>query len=195
MSLGFALGNGNSRRAVDLNLLKELGKVYACNAIYREFTPDVLVATDPKISMAIQESGYPKQNRFHTRRPIQGMGARSLPRDYKGFSSGPNAIAQACIDGMETIYLLGFDLGSSGNQFNNVYADTEFYKRSIDPPTFAGNWIKQIKRIADDYAQCRFIRIEGPDTALVPTLTESKNIETMPIDRFLDKINNRKGLL
>ncbi len=195
MSMAFVLGNGRSRQAVDVQQLQRLGPVYACNAIYREFTPDCLVATDPGISRAIQDSGYAKLHRFHTRRPFADSGAKSLPKMYRGFSSGPNAVAQACIDGYATIYLLGFDLGTTNGQFNNVYADTEFYKKSLDPPTFSGNWIKQIKTIAEDYSIRRFIRVEGPESAFVPGFSNMKNLVGMPMTRFLERLNTGKGLL
>ena len=195
MSIAFALGNGRSRQAINIEQLQEQGPVYACNAVYREFTPDCLVATDPGISRAIQESGYAQNNRFHTRRPFPDSGAKSLPKVYRGFSSGPNAVAQACIDGYHTVYLLGFDLGTTDGQFNNVYADTEFYKKSVDPPTFSGNWIKQIKTIASDYDTRRFVRVEGPETAFVPGFRDVANLQTMPIDRFQERLNTGKGLL
>ena len=195
MSVAFALGNGKSRLALDVKQLQEVGPVYACNAMYREFTPDCLVATDPAIAKAIQDSGYTLNNRFHTRRPIEGTGAKSLPKEYKGFSSGPNTIAQACIDGYHVMYLIGFDLGTTNGQFNNVYADTEFYKKITDPPTFSGNWIKQIKQIAEDYPNRRFVRVEGPASAFVPGFRDVANLQTMPMDRFQERLNSRKGLL
>ena len=58
MSRAFVLGNGVSRQGIDLDLLKSLGTVYGCNAIYREFVPDVLISTDVPISEAIQRTGY-----------------------------------------------------------------------------------------------------------------------------------------
>jgi len=195
MTVAFVLGNGKSRLVLDLNQLREAGPIYACNAIYRTFTPDCLVATDPAIARAIQESGYAKTNRFHTRRPIEGSGAKGLPKIYKGFSSGPNALGQACLDGYHTMYLIGFDLGTTDGQFNNVYADTEFYKKITDPPTFSGNWIKQIKQIADEYKNRRFVRVEGPATAFVPGFRDVPNLQTMPIDRFQERLNSKKGML
>lgn len=195
MSVAFVLGNGKSRLHLDLNQLQEIGPIYGCNALYRTFIPDCLVATDPAIAKAIQESGYAKANRFHTRRPIEGSGAKGLPKAYRGFSSGPNAVAQACLDGYHVMYLIGFDLGTTDGQFNNVYADTEFYKKITDPPTFSGNWIKQIKQIADEYSNRRFVRVEGLESAFVPGFRDVANLQTMPMDRFQERINTRKGLL
>ena len=37
----FCLGNGESRKGVNLDILKQHGKIYGCNALYRDYTPDV----------------------------------------------------------------------------------------------------------------------------------------------------------
>lgn len=195
MTTAFVLGNGQSRRAVDPGKLRRHGPIYACNAIYREFTPDVLVATDRPIAMAIQESGYALKNRFHTRRPEPGTGALHLHKPYMGFSSGPNAVGLACRDGYETIYMLGFDLGTTNGNFNNVYADTEFYKKSTDAPTFAGNWIRQILQICHDYPSKQFTRIVGPESASIAALGDARNMRIMQIDDFQALLNSTKGML
>ena len=57
MTREFVLGNGVSRQGVNLHQLRHLGKIYGCNALYKEFTPDVLVATDKPIAEQIQNSG------------------------------------------------------------------------------------------------------------------------------------------
>ena len=40
----FCFGNGNSRKGIDIEKYKKYGTVVGCNAIYRDFTPDILVA-------------------------------------------------------------------------------------------------------------------------------------------------------
>ena len=47
------LGNGQSRQGLDLNKMKDYATVIGCNAIYRDFTPDILVALDSRISHEI----------------------------------------------------------------------------------------------------------------------------------------------
>ena len=44
----FVLGNGTSRTSIDHTQLKLKGTVYGCNALYREFDPDFLIAVDAK---------------------------------------------------------------------------------------------------------------------------------------------------
>jgi hypothetical protein len=191
----FILGNGISRKGIDLNLLKQQGKIYGCNALYREFTPDVLIATDRLIAAQIQECGYAKNHKFYTRRPIEGLGAQLVPKAYFGYSSGPNAIGVACIDGHRNIYLLGFDMGpTENNRFNNIYADTEFYKTSAHPPTFAGNWVKQVKKIMEDHRLVRFIRVQGPTTAHIAEFDSITNLTHLDLNTFVDRINNKKDL-
>lgn len=195
MSRAFVLGNGVSRLAVDLNSLKREGKVYGCNALYRTFTPDVLISTDTPISTAIQQSGYSAEYRTYTRKPIPGLGAHSVPQPYFGYSSGPTAVAIAAQDQNLAVYLIGFDMGPvEHNKFNNVYADTEFYKKSSAIPTYTGNWIRQLLQIMRDYSKTRFVRVKGPTTADIAEFQGVPNLVTMTMEDFLNRINNTKDL-
>ena len=58
MTKVFCIGNGESRKNFNLDLLKPYGKIYGCNALYREYTPDVLVSVDHGIMHEIYQSGY-----------------------------------------------------------------------------------------------------------------------------------------
>ena len=195
MSAAFVLGNGISRLAVDLETLKQLGPIYGCNALYREFVPTVLVSTDRGISHEIQHSGYAQTNRMYTRKPLPGLGAKPVPQDYYGFSSGPIAVALAAQDQALAVYLIGFDMGPTlNNRFNNVYADTEFYKKSSANPTFAGNWVRQLVTISRAFEKTSFHRVMGETTAEIAELTGIKNMRHMPMTDFLDRINNTKDL-
>jgi hypothetical protein len=195
MSASFVLGNGVSRLAVDLNQLRQRGKIYGCNALYREFVPDVLISTDKAIAGAIQNSGYAQGNLMYTRRPLPGLGARTVPQPYYGYSSGPIAVAMAALDQPLAVYLLGFDMGpKSGNRFNNVYADTEYYKKSSANPTFTGNWVRQLITVTKDFPLVSFHRVTGDTTATISDLENIKNLHHMPITDFVDRINNQKDL-
>jgi hypothetical protein len=91
--------------------------------------------------------------------------------------------------------MLGFDLGTTNGQFNNIYADTDFYKKSTAPPTFSGNWVKQIAQICKDYSTREFVRVMGPESATIPTLDTIPNLKNMTILDFKDRINTSRGLL
>ena len=195
MTTAFVLGNGVSRQGISLPELQKHGKIYGCNALYREFTPDVLIATDTPIATHIQDLGYAKTNKFYTRKPIQGTGALRLPKEYYGYSSGPNAAGVAANDRHNIIYLLGFDMGpKENNQFNNLYADTEFYRTSAHPPTFAGNWIKQLAQVIKDHPRTQFFRISGPTTAKIIELDALNNLKHLDLTSFLNQLNKQKDL-
>ena len=61
----FAVGNGESRKSVDLNKLYEFGIIYGCNALYRDFRPDALVVVDPKMKEEIWETDYLLENKAY----------------------------------------------------------------------------------------------------------------------------------
>ena len=63
----FVICNGESRKDIDLEQLKQYGKVYGCNALYRDFTPDALIAVDDRIVHKIYWSGYPLENQCYFR--------------------------------------------------------------------------------------------------------------------------------
>jgi hypothetical protein len=195
MSRAFVLGNGSSRLLVNLETLKELGATYGCNALYREFVPTVLISTDRPISDRIQDSGYARQNRFLTRKPRPDSGAQPVQQAYYGFSSGPIAAAVAAQDRNRAVYLIGFDMGPSATgHFNNVYADTEFYKKSSANPTYTGNWQRQIVTVAGDFPSTNFFRVLGPTTADHSELRGIRNMAHMTMEDFLNRINNTKEL-
>src|SRR6056300_1971441 len=58
----FCIGNGESRKGFDLSKLRQFGNIYGCNALYRDFTPDVLTAVDNGIMHEIYQSGYCDKN-------------------------------------------------------------------------------------------------------------------------------------
>ena len=186
-NIAFVLGNGRSRLELDLLLLKEIGTVYGCNALYREFTPHVLVSTDPGISEEIKNSGYAKNHIHYTRKPIPGKGSRRIDRNF-GFSSGPIALTYAAMSSVERIYFVGFDLVGIGGKINNIYADTLHYKTSQDKETFYGNWVTQILSVIKTNPTKQFIRIL-PDSGVTPDGWKQDNYNDMPLVDFLVWIN------
>jgi hypothetical protein len=193
MTAAFVLGNGTSRQPIDLNLLKTLGRVYGCNAIYREFEPDVLISTDLPISERIQHEGYSQTHVHYTRKPLPGTGALRIAQQYFGYSSGPVAVAQAALDGAIAIYLIGFDMGPNRTgRFNNCYADTEFYKKSSANPTFVGNWTRQLRQIARDFPKTSFFRVVGDTTAEIRDLQGVPNLAHVDMVIFQQRLASKE---
>ena len=58
----FLIGNGKSRNTFDLERLRGKGTIIGCNALYRDFAPDILVAIDAKLINELKESKYCEDN-------------------------------------------------------------------------------------------------------------------------------------
>ena len=170
--VAFVLGNGESRKGIEINDLMERGKVYACNGVYRTHRPDYLVAVDPKMLLEIAEGDYLLHNKVWSNFNAQYQKNEKIMNHVQwfkpslGWSSGPTALKMACDHGHKDIYILGFDYkghkqDDKGNvfKFNNLFKDTRNYKRSKDEATFYGNWMNQTKRCLQDYPDTQFHRV------------------------------------
>ena len=185
----FALGNGESRKDIDLTSLYEYGIIYGCNALYRDFRPDALVVVDPVMKEEIWETDYLLENKAYfkdwtSESPIgRGewgfkatpaylflkLGADDSPKKVinsndiikgrfpddairTGYASGPTSVLIACIEEEpEEVYLIGHDLYSTTEKFNNIYKDSKNYMESLSDPTPPDNWISQLKRTFEDF--------------------------------------------
>ena len=107
----------------------------------------------------------------------------------KGWSSGPTALWLASTHGYDEIYILGFDYqGLEGNKkVNNVYADTPNYKKSSEPATFYGNWLRQTEQVVKEFATTKFIRVNLPG-AFDPGISHS-NLANIDYSAFVKQIN------
>ena len=167
--VAFVLVNGKSRLNIDPRSFQERGVVYGCNALYREFAPDYLVAVDVKMVNEIIASGYHRTNQVWTNsnKGVTSKTNINFFSPHKGWSSGPTALWFAGTHTYQTIYILGFDYQGAGGKFNNVYADTFNYKKSTDAPTFHGNWLSQTEKVIKEFRQIKFVRVIE-DGAFVP---------------------------
>jgi len=165
MSTGFVIGNGLSRQCIDLTKLQ--GTTYGCNALYREFSPDVLVAVDDQISQHIQRIGYANNKKFYTRKVYGGTGALELQTQYKNWASGPNAVQLAVHDRHDKIILIGFDFGNTTKTFNNMYAGTQFYEQAGSSSVYSSKWENQIRRIFNSHDRIKFTFVTGRTTNII----------------------------
>lgn len=185
--IAFVLGNGKSRLNANLQALKEYGVIYGCNALYREFEPDYLIAVDVKMINEIIDSGYHKKHQVWTN-PNKGVKTKAgvnFFNPHKGWSSGPTALHFAASKGHRQIYILGFDYAGLEGKFNNVYADTFNYKKSDDSPTFHGNWLSQTEKTVKEFRNVGFIRVIDSNPFLPDQLGyQHSNLKHMNYSEF-----------
>ena len=186
--IAFVLGNGISRKSINPYNLKELGSIYGCNALYREFQPDYLIAVDTKMVLEINKSGYQKNNEVWTNpnKAYSRFKGFNYFNPSKGWSSGPTALWLASQHKHDKIYILGFDyMGiNEGKNFNNIYADTRNYKTSKDTATFFGNWMRQTSSVIQNNPQKRYIRVIDDKGYIPKDLQQFSNLEHITVSEF-----------
>lgn len=184
----FVLGNGISRATIDPAELWTYGKTYGCNALYRSFAPDFLVAVDVKMILEINKSKYQHKHSVWTNpnKSYSHIKHLNVFSPSKGWSSGPTALWLASQHGYDTIYILGFDYkGLKDNtSFNNMYASTMNYKKSTDGPTFYGNWMRQTRSVIQDHKNINYVRIIAPDNYSPDELNTFDNYNEVLVEDF-----------
>ena len=197
--IAFVLGNGESRRGIDINDLKERGTVFACNAVYRTHRPHYLIAVDPKMIHEIAETDYVLHNKVWSNFNAQYNKNPKILNHVNwfkpslGWSSGPTALRMACEHGFKEMYILGFDYQGhqDGKRFklNNMFGDTRNYKKKNDEATFYGNWMNQTKRCLQDFKEVQFHRVIPKGWFTPKDLYWNGKIDTVTTEQFLAKFD------
>jgi len=200
--VAFVLGNGESRKGIDINDLKEKGTVFACNGVFRTHQPHFLIAVDPKMILEIAETDYMLHNKVYSNFNAQYNKNPKILNHVQwfkpslGWSSGPTALRMACDHGFKEIYILGFDYqglseGDKKNRFkvNNLFKDTRNYKKGNEQATFFGNWMNQTKKCLQDFKDVQFHRVIPTGWYQPKDLAWKGNIDHPSTEEFLDKFN------
>lgn len=120
------VGNGPSRKEIDLNTLNKLGVLYGCNALYRDYCPDYLVAIDTGMIHEILNSRFPRGGII-----IPPLNEQFEPKELGGARSnaGMNACFEAIKRGSKSLFITGFDflLKDYNHVVGNIYEHTNNY--------------------------------------------------------------------
>jgi len=191
----FVIGNGTSRKGIEVNKLQSRGRVYGCNALYRTHKPDYLIAVDVKMVLEITKSGYQNDHAVWTNPNKSFARIQNLNyfRPSKGWSSGPTALWLASQHRYHSIFILGFDYKGldDGKKFNNLYADSMNYKKSRDGATFFGNWLRQTAAVIKEHPHIQYKRVITADNYCPEELNRFDNFKTIRREDF-EKIFNLK---
>ena len=190
----FVLGNGVSRKIIHPNYLKEIGKVYGCNALYREFAPDHLVCVDTKMIMELSQTEYYKNNSVwsNSNKVTKGLPQINIMNPNKGWSSGPTALLLASQHSYDEIYILGFDyegIGKDKQFVNNIYAGSQNYKRTEDRATYFGNWTRQTMMCINQFPKTKYYRIIENEGFIPDHLKDLPNLTHIDVENFVEKFN------
>ena len=124
----FIIGNGKSREGFDLEQLRPYGEIYGCNAIYRDFEPDWLIAIDEPITKEIMESDFPKEKFINPAFEEQFEHPEFNPFSRFRSNAGMNAMVEALKHGKRELICLGFDFIINDDlSVSNLYDGTNAY--------------------------------------------------------------------
>jgi len=117
----FLIGNGKSRKDFDLERLRGLGTIIGCNALYREFTPDLLVAIDAKMLRELLKAKYAERGQvlIPNNRTVAVPGA--IKWNVKGYNTSGGFSMKLIAEVMQPTkcYMLGMD-GYTGNLYDGT---------------------------------------------------------------------------
>jgi hypothetical protein len=195
------IGNGESRRHIDLKKYINLVTTVGCNALHRDVTVDHLVCCDQRMlrealdnPKSVNSLIYVREEWYHTFRklmknknirqlpdiPYAGKSRADLPRNW---GSGTYAHLIAGSLNYQTIYMLGFDLYGIGKNTNNVYKDSNNYaaknSQSVDP----AYWIYQSGKIFNHFSNKKFIVVNN-NNWIMPDSWKCSNVEFLNVDKF-----------
>ncbi len=190
------IGNGKSRLVFDLHELHALYVTYGCNAIYRDFIPDYLIAHDFGIADEIVENRVHHQTKFYTQhgtkmdnRHSRGEPINFVIQDKYMGDSGTGALRLACLNGHSNIYMIGFDYTTQNKYIDNVYAGTRHYQPG--PINNGGEfmlrqWESRLRHFCREFKRINIIRVQGVDYK--PVCNEC-NFTNISIQEFKEIIN------
>ena len=156
------IGNGESRIGIDINAINSY-KI-GCNAAYRDFKIDCMVAVDRRMVEEALDNSFHKT--IYTRTdwmtgffyynnvkmlpglPYQGQLKQDDPWHW---GSGPHACNLAAAMKPREIHLWGFDLWSNSSNINNVYKGTKNYNPATHHPIDPRFWIYQLAKCFEHY--------------------------------------------
>jgi hypothetical protein len=179
------VGNGVSRQGLALNSLP--GYIIGCNAVHRDYTCPLYVAADRRMVEEILRNDRNSNSQLFTRKDwAKDYSINAVPDlwytgDHKAdnqfhWNTGPMALHLASEIASEEVNIVGFDLWSNNDKFNNVYTDTPNYNSSSASAISPHLWIYQIKKVFENYSHINYVQWQRLDWQLPPEWLSINNL-------------------
>jgi len=189
--IALAIGNGESRKQIELNNIKKNFTFIGCNAIQRDIEVDHLICCDRRMIEESLISNNTSNTKIYVREDYLSFyqskddrihSVPDLPYSSNSkvdmpihWGSGPYAVLLAATLTVEKIFLLGFDLYSNNDFFNNVYKDTKNYKNSDSKPIDYSFWEYQIAKVFECFPNKNFVVLNGQNWQM-PLSWKKRNV-------------------
>jgi hypothetical protein len=191
VSSALVIGNGESRRHIDLEIFKQDHILIGCNAIHRDIEVDHLICCDKRmvdeaLKNNVKSTIYIREDRLSLfsqlkivpQLPYQGEEKKDQPEHW---NSGPYAVLLSANLGFDDVKLLGFDLYSSNNKVNNIYKDTNNYSKSESKSIDYSFWVYQISKVFEYYPRITFTILNNQNWQM-PNQWILPNVKFQPLN-------------
>lgn len=201
MNSGFIICNGESRSGFNLELLRRYGLIFGCNALYRDFRPDVLFAGETHIIDEITAADYDGPRSFRLpehKRVLLGWDCPSSKKTIfdDGWACGPTATLLMCqYKKVDVVFLIACDLFSKTGFHNNVYKGTDCYRPADGEkggPTPPINFINQLKNVFIRFPNIKFYRVTYPGLPHPQDWTDCSNVKSISYKKMFSIIKRSK---
>lgn len=199
------IGNGESRKGIDLQKFTGKFPMVGCNAVHRDCIVDHLVCYDSRmVREALDDVNtsqtliYVREDWYHHfKKMLKNRNIRPMPEiPYSGqhradhprnWGSGTFALIVASNLEQENIFVLGYDLYGNKNLVNNVYKDTNNYAKSLAKAVDPSYWIYQSAKVFNYYNKKKYI-IVNDSSWKFPSEWRFSNVEFLSIDKLQDRL-------
>ncbi len=188
------IGNGRSRLQFDLHELHKIFTTYGCNALYRDFMPDYLVALDRYMAYEILDNKIDQMTEFYSQNDSTFNRYKDSKINYvicdrRLGDSGTSAMRLAAKNKHKKVYMIGFDYTDNNRYTDNVYSGTKHY--GVGPITNGGlymlqQWETRVRGNCKEYKDTMFYRVDG--IGYKPTVPYD-NFTNITVERFKEITN------
>jgi uncharacterized protein Veg len=199
VNIACVIGNGPSRKHVDLETIGRQMTTYGCNVLYRDYMPDYLISMDWAIVEEILANDIHHKTNFYTQDTSQFnfMSVEKkerinwLKNMARRLDSGNSALEVALEHEYETIYVIGFDYNTD-DKLPNVYHGTKNYARNSTVPaaeSMAREWQSRLRKLVKEFPDTQIIRVNGSNTSISIEATNYSEITTEQFKEIYESRN------
>ena len=199
MNIACVIANGPSRLQFDLHCINASMYTYGCNALYRDFMPNYLIAMDWPIVVDILENNVHNRTNFYTQDNANfnhvsvdvKENINWLKNMARRLDSGNSALEVALDHDYESIYMIGFDYNTN-DKLPNVYHGTSNYARNSTVPaaeSMAREWQSRLRNLVKQFPDTQIIRVNGSSTVMNIDATNYSEITPEQFKEIYDSRN------
>lgn len=189
MKSALVIGNGESRKDINLYNFRGTHVLIGCNAVHRDYLVDILSCCDARMVEEAQQNIHAEYIKIYTRAKWRSrfthQNVHVYPKlpyvgenkidDPEHWGSGGYAVLLAAHLGYKDVSLLGFDLYSKNSLVNNIYKNTENYSTKDKPAVDHSFWVYQIAKVFEHYPSTQFTIINEEDWKM-PSEWQKSNV-------------------